>query len=63
MREAMKKHGNYMKKHNINCGCSNAFPSDYAIATDLDLYFGRGYYTLKKRQKAIDNIIEAIREA
>lgn len=63
MRKAMEEHGDYMKKHDINCGCSNRVASDYAIALDLDRNFNRGNYTLEKRQKAIDNIIKAIKEA
>jgi len=63
MRKAMKEHGDYMERYNINCGCSNRIASDYAIALDLDPYFNKGNYTLEKRIKAIDNIIKAIKEA
>lgn len=63
MRKAMKEHGDYMEKHDIVCGCSNRISSDHAIAIDLDQVFNKGHYSLEKRQKAIDNIIEAIKEA
>lgn len=63
MRKAMKEHGDEMKEQGINCGCSNKIASDYAIALDLDRYFNKGNYSFEKRQKAIDNIIKAIKEA
>lgn len=46
---------------NILIGCSGNIASDYAIATND--CFGMPLYTLDMRLKAIDNIIQAIREA
>lgn len=63
MRKAMEEYGDYMKEHDIHCGCSNKIPSDYAIALDLNQFFNKGHYSLEKRQEAIDNIIKAIEEA
>ena len=63
MRKAMDKYGDEMKERGINCGCSNRIASDYAIALNIDQHFNKGRFPLEQRLKAIDNIIEAIKEA
>ena len=63
MRKAMDKYGDEMEEKGINCGCSNKIASDYAIALDIDQHFNKGRFPLEQRLKAIDNIIEAIKEA
>lgn len=53
--------------HN-DCGCTDTYETDYAIASNQDNGYcektngGWHEYTLEERLKAIDNIINAIRE-
>lgn len=47
------------KVSSINCGCSSRISTDYSIAMN-DCYTQE--FTLAQRLKAIDNIINAIRE-
>lgn len=57
MKKALDKHNG--KLPNLACsGCSGTFENDYMIATDED-----GEYSIAQRLEAIDNIIQAIREA